>query len=149
MLWEKHYITCTYRIILILSTVYSAQWNEVDCGSCPVKWIQVWLGEKCLPLKQCRYIPTHTLLSGCLFVHLLLLMLWCLQYTDAGMYTCKKGERDHKIPGSYGHYEQDAQTYADWGVECKSLPVSHWKFDWVETFVFKSNMFIISYFCNA
>ena len=35
------------------------------------------------------------------------------------MYTCSRGERDHEIPGSYGHYEQDAQTYADWGVECE------------------------------
>jgi len=46
----------------------------------------------------------------------------CVQYTDAGMYTCMQGERDHKIPGSYGHYKQDAQTYADWGVECKCFP---------------------------
>ena len=41
------------------------------------------------------------------------------QYTDAGTYTCNQGGRDHKIPGSYGHYKQDASTYADWGVECK------------------------------
>ena len=89
------------------------------------------------------FLRTHSSLVVCLCT-CFCSCCGCLQYTDAGMYTCKKGERDHKIPGSYGHYEQDAQTYADWGVECKSLPVSHWKFDWVETFVFKSNMFIIS-----
>ncbi len=70
------------------------------------------------------------------------------QYTDAGVYTCSEGGREHKIPGSYGmtiqlryiqpvpvfklhallahyrhigHYEQDAQTYATWGVECKGV----------------------------
>ena len=42
-----------------------------------------------------------------------------IQYTDAGLYTCSPGGRPYKIPGSYGHYEQDAQSYADWGIECK------------------------------
>ena len=42
-----------------------------------------------------------------------------MQYTDAGLYTCSTGERPHKIPGSYGHYDQDAKTYADWGIECE------------------------------
>ena len=60
-----------------------------------------------------------------------------MQYTDAGIHTCSKGQRAHEIPGSYGqyyqyfcilannlpfngtgHYEQDANTYASWGVEC-------------------------------
>ena len=26
----------------------------------------------------------------------------CMQYTDAGLYTCSQGGRSHKIPGSYG-----------------------------------------------
>ena len=47
-----------------------------------------------------------------------LIVLHVVKYTDAGLYTCSQGERDHKIPGSYGHYEQDAKTYAQWGVEC-------------------------------
>jgi hypothetical protein len=34
----------------------------------------------------------------------------------AGLYTCSQGGRDFKIPGSYGHYEQDAATFASWGV---------------------------------
>ena len=25
-----------------------------------------------------------------------------MQYTDAGIYTCSKGQRSHDIPGSYG-----------------------------------------------
>ncbi|XP_064390820.1 uncharacterized protein LOC135338698 [Halichondria panicea] len=47
-------------------------------------------------------------------------------YTDAGVYTCSQGGRDHKIPGSYGYYEQDAKTYAQWGVE-------YVKMDWCNT----------------
>ena len=44
-----------------------------------------------------------------------------MQYTDAGLYTCSSGERPYKIPGSYGHYDQDAKTFTDWGIECKQL----------------------------
>jgi len=33
-------------------------------------------------------------------------------YTDAGLQTCV-GNR----PGSYGHYQQDANTYASWGID--------------------------------
>eukprot|EP00054_Salpingoeca_dolichothecata_P037648 m.11586 g.11586 ORF g.11586 m.11586 type:complete len:414 (-) comp7758_c0_seq2:46-1287(-) len=47
-------------------------------------------------------------------------------YTDAGVYTCSSGERPYKIPGSYGHYEQDANTYASWGVDGV-------KMDWCNT----------------
>eukprot|EP01124_Arcella_intermedia_P024789 TRINITY_DN4263_c0_g1_i1.p1 TRINITY_DN4263_c0_g1~~TRINITY_DN4263_c0_g1_i1.p1 ORF type:complete len:398 (-),score=70.60 TRINITY_DN4263_c0_g1_i1:48-1241(-) len=47
-------------------------------------------------------------------------------YTCAGTYTCSSGGRDHKIPGSYGHYEQDAKTYASWGVDFV-------KVDWCST----------------
>jgi len=49
-------------------------------------------------------------------------------YTDAGLYTCSSGERPYKIPGSYGHYEQDAQTYASWGMDFV-------KMDWCNTVV--------------
>jgi alpha-galactosidase len=45
-------------------------------------------------------------------------------YTDAGLFTCNQGHRPYKIPGSYGHYEQDALTYASWGMgEGKRLRV--------------------------
>jgi alpha-galactosidase len=47
-------------------------------------------------------------------------------YTDGGLYTCSQGERPYKIPGSYEHYEQDATTYAKWGVE-------YVKMDWCNT----------------
>eukprot|EP00456_Euglypha_rotunda_P082576 TRINITY_DN8133_c0_g1_i12.p1 TRINITY_DN8133_c0_g1~~TRINITY_DN8133_c0_g1_i12.p1 ORF type:complete len:169 (-),score=27.02 TRINITY_DN8133_c0_g1_i12:30-536(-) len=47
-------------------------------------------------------------------------------YTDAGLYTCSNGGRDHKIPGSYGYYQQDAKTYASWGVD-------YVKMDWCNT----------------
>ncbi|XP_065190875.1 uncharacterized protein LOC135821804 [Sycon ciliatum] len=47
-------------------------------------------------------------------------------YTDAGIYTCSTGTRLHRIPGSYGHYEQDAKTYASWNVE-------YVKMDWCNT----------------
>jgi hypothetical protein len=40
------------------------------------------------------------------------------KYTDAGVYTCSPGGRPHQIPGSYDHYDQDAKTYTDWGIEC-------------------------------
>ncbi|XP_065845537.1 uncharacterized protein [Oscarella lobularis] len=43
--------------------------------------------------------------------------LKCGIYTDLGTNTCSKGGRDHAIPGSYGHYKQDAQTFADWGID--------------------------------
>lgn len=38
-------------------------------------------------------------------------------YTSAGTTTCSSGGRILPIPGSYGHYAQDAQTFADWGVD--------------------------------
>ncbi|XP_065845536.1 uncharacterized protein [Oscarella lobularis] len=47
-------------------------------------------------------------------------------YTSAGVTTCSSGERPKPIPGSYGHYEQDAQTFADWGVD-------YVKIDWCNT----------------
>jgi len=47
-------------------------------------------------------------------------------YTDAGLYTCSTGGRDHQIPGSYGHYQQDANTYASWGID-------YVKMDWCNT----------------
>ncbi|XP_065911762.1 uncharacterized protein [Dysidea avara] len=47
-------------------------------------------------------------------------------YTDGGIHTCSSGERPYKIPGSYGHYEQDAFTYAKWGVD-------YVKMDWCNT----------------
>jgi len=47
-------------------------------------------------------------------------------YTCAGTYTCSSGGRDHKIPGSYGHYDQDAKTYASWGID-------YVKMDWCNT----------------
>jgi alpha-galactosidase len=47
-------------------------------------------------------------------------------YTDAGLYTCSQGQRNHSIPGSYGHYLQDAATFASWGVD-------YVKMDWCNT----------------
>jgi len=47
-------------------------------------------------------------------------------YTDAGLYTCSQGGRDHPIPGSYGYYKQDANTYAGWGLD-------YVKMDWCNT----------------
>jgi len=47
-------------------------------------------------------------------------------YTCAGTYTCSPGGRDHKIPGSFGHYDQDAQSYASWDVDFV-------KMDWCNT----------------
>jgi len=49
-------------------------------------------------------------------------------YTDSGLQTCSQGERDHSIPGSYGHYQQDATTYAQWGMDLV-------KMDWCNTVV--------------
>eukprot|EP01102_Stenamoeba_stenopodia_P001079 TRINITY_DN1094_c0_g2_i1.p1 TRINITY_DN1094_c0_g2~~TRINITY_DN1094_c0_g2_i1.p1 ORF type:complete len:418 (-),score=69.49 TRINITY_DN1094_c0_g2_i1:110-1363(-) len=47
-------------------------------------------------------------------------------YTDTGLYTCNKGGRDHEIPGSYAHYQQDAKQFASWGVDFV-------KMDWCNT----------------
>lgn len=47
-------------------------------------------------------------------------------YTDSGLYTCSQGGRSHTIPGSYGHYLQDAQQFASWGVD-------YVKMDWCDT----------------
>ncbi len=41
-------------------------------------------------------------------------------YTSAGDTTCSQGGRPHPIPGSFGHYEQDAATFAKWGA-CAGL----------------------------
>ena len=85
------------------------------------------------------------------------------QYTDAGLYTCSSGGRKYKIPGSYGneilflvkiqsinpqwtwykcsisfltgHYEQDANTYASWGIECKLLIVYRYIYVRVHAFI--------------
>ena len=39
-------------------------------------------------------------------------------YTSVGDETCHGGWS----PGSYGHYEQDADTFASWGVDCAPRP---------------------------
>ncbi|ETO10756.1 hypothetical protein RFI_26621, partial [Reticulomyxa filosa] len=38
-------------------------------------------------------------------------------YTNAGDKTCSSGRRVLKPPGSYGHYQQDANTFAEWEVD--------------------------------
>jgi len=47
-------------------------------------------------------------------------------YTCAGTFTCSAGGRDHQIPGSFGHYEQDANTFASWDIDFV-------KMDWCNT----------------
>jgi len=47
-------------------------------------------------------------------------------------------ERDLQIPGSYGHYEHNAQTYADWRRECKCFPSN----------IFTTSMFSMPNFCS-
>ena len=49
-------------------------------------------------------------------------------YTSAGYQTCSTGGRQvpgnanaRGVSGSYGHYEQDARTYAEWGVDYVKL----------------------------
>ena len=54
-------------------------------------------------------------------------------YTSAGITTCNRGGRSYEIPGSYGHYEQDAATFASWGVE-------YVKMDWCGTVVDKQQL---------
>lgn len=38
-------------------------------------------------------------------------------YTSAGSSTCEHSGWPKPLPGSFGHYAQDAQTFADWGVD--------------------------------
>mmetsp|Transcript_4138 Transcript_4138/g.4548 ORF Transcript_4138/g.4548 Transcript_4138/m.4548 type:complete len:416 (-) Transcript_4138:105-1352(-) len=47
-------------------------------------------------------------------------------YTSAGFTTCSSGGRPEPIPGSYGHYESDAATFAKWDVD-------YVKLDWCDT----------------
>jgi alpha-galactosidase len=42
-------------------------------------------------------------------------------YTSIGDETCSSGGRPIDIPGSEGYYDQDAQTFADWGVDYVKL----------------------------
>lgn len=44
-------------------------------------------------------------------------------YTSAGNQTCSSGGRPYPIPGSRGHYDLDAKTFASWKVD-------YVKFDW-------------------
>ena len=37
-------------------------------------------------------------------------------YTSGGDEICSSGGRDNTIPGSDGHYIQDANTFSSWGV---------------------------------
>ena len=93
---------------------------------CQLQRVQVWTGKKQYTLHDqvktktfsCS-ICTLTKQSSWLSFHFGYFVNSCMQYTDAGLYTCSTGGRPHKIPGSYGHYDQDAKTYADWGIECK------------------------------
>ncbi|MFA5889832.1 MAG: glycoside hydrolase family 27 protein [Actinomycetota bacterium] len=52
-------------------------------------------------------------------------------YQDAGLLTCQR------LPGSYGFYEQDAKTFAAWGID-------YLKFDWCF-----ANVDNIPYACSA
>jgi alpha-galactosidase len=38
-------------------------------------------------------------------------------YTSLGFTTCEKGGRSQPIPGSFGYYQQDAETFQSWGVD--------------------------------
>eukprot|EP00937_MAST-01D_sp_MAST-1D-sp2_P000224 g224.t1 len=38
-------------------------------------------------------------------------------YTSMGDSTCNPGGRPHKIPGSFGHYKEDAATIASWNLD--------------------------------
>lgn len=42
-------------------------------------------------------------------------------YTSAGTSTCNPGARPCLVPGSYNHYQQDANTFASWGVDYVKL----------------------------
>ena len=42
-------------------------------------------------------------------------------YTSSGNSTCSSGGRQGYVPGSVGHFEQDARTFAEWGVDYVKL----------------------------
>ena len=42
-------------------------------------------------------------------------------YTASGVSTCSNGGRKGFVPGSVGHFAEDAQTFADWGVDYVKL----------------------------
>mmetsp|Transcript_10672 Transcript_10672/g.13266 ORF Transcript_10672/g.13266 Transcript_10672/m.13266 type:complete len:440 (+) Transcript_10672:297-1616(+) len=47
-------------------------------------------------------------------------------YTSAGIHTCNPGARPCEVPGSYNHYQDDANTFAQWGLD-------YVKLDWCGT----------------
>eukprot|EP01116_Phalansterium_solitarium_P014869 TRINITY_DN3275_c0_g1_i1.p1 TRINITY_DN3275_c0_g1~~TRINITY_DN3275_c0_g1_i1.p1 ORF type:complete len:432 (+),score=138.54 TRINITY_DN3275_c0_g1_i1:122-1417(+) len=50
-------------------------------------------------------------------------------YTSCGIYTCSSGQRPHQIPGSWGHYEQDAKQFAAWQVDWMKFDWCAWHFN--------------------
>ena len=42
---------------------------------------------------------------------------WARSYTSVGTLTCHHGWS----PGSYGHYQQDAELFASWGVDVSTV----------------------------
>uniref|UniRef100_A0A8D2QAV6 Alpha-galactosidase n=1 Tax=Zonotrichia albicollis TaxID=44394 RepID=A0A8D2QAV6_ZONAL len=102
------------------------QWLSaaVECNRCIWDWSHVgWLGvtaevTPCLPLwgfaslaapnPPALWLP-HARVCFCLQVHSKGLKLGI--YSDVGTKTCAG------FPGSYNHYDLDAQTFASWGVD--------------------------------
>ncbi len=74
---------------------------------------------ECPALHQCMHCIQTPCAHNIDYIANYIMPFYTPQYTDAGIYTCSQGGRDHKIPGSYSYYEQDAQTYSKWGVECE------------------------------
>ena len=80
-------------------------------------------------------------------------------YTSAGNETCSSGGRTipgkpghHGVDGSWGHYEQDAKTYSDWGIDyvrpahtaqiysCLLTPLPQVKLDWCTKYKDKNEL---------
>ena len=57
-------------------------------------------------------------------------------YTSVGPTTCSSGNRSGHIPGSYGHYAQDAALFARWGVDAVTLDFCDYSFN--DTLLFPS-----------
>jgi alpha-galactosidase len=46
-------------------------------------------------------------------------------YTDGGTETCSQGQRGFQIPGSYGHWQDDARTFAGWTMDYVKMVRMH------------------------
>ena len=84
---------CVVLCVCVLINIYFSVWFFFDKG----------------------YFPTY------FNIFLFGSVLSLLSLSFSGNQTCSSGGRSLKIPGSRGHYDLDAATFASWGVDYVKL----------------------------